>query len=82
VIRFDEESKHYTLRDLGEGSGTFVKIETPYVLSGTRIISFGDTHMVVKVLRDSIEIKFVDGPKQDEEFKFSVEQTPVTIGRQ
>jgi hypothetical protein len=52
VIKFHEHDRIYSIRDLGEGSGTFVKIEQPFPIIGTRIISFGDTHMVVKAERN------------------------------
>lgn len=81
VIRFDGESSNYTLTDLGEGSGTFVRIEEPYRLQGTRIASFGDTHMVLKIEDSTLEVKFVDGPKVNTEYTYTPEDVKVTVGR-
>jgi hypothetical protein len=37
----------YVLRDLGEGTGTFMKVEKQTILKNGNIISFGDSHMVI-----------------------------------
>lgn len=47
IIKYNVVDKRYYLRDLGDGSGTFVKIETALVLKNGYIISFGDSHMTV-----------------------------------
>jgi hypothetical protein len=38
------------LKDLGEGSGTFIKVETNFVLKNGHIVSFGENHMVVGIV--------------------------------
>jgi hypothetical protein len=80
------QSKYY-LRDLGEGNGTFVKLTQPLLLKNGYIISFGDTHMSVAFFQDRgnqgfdrIQLKFIDGPKTDESYEFSSEET-ILIGR-
>ncbi|MEE4248776.1 MAG: hypothetical protein V2I33_25645 [Kangiellaceae bacterium] len=62
VIKYEDGLSGYTLCDI-EGTGTFVKIDSPTKLVGTRIVSFGDTHMVVKATSDSVVINFADGEK-------------------
>lgn len=47
IIKYNTETRHYYIRDLGDGNGTFVKIETPLILKHGYIISYGDSHMVV-----------------------------------
>ena len=58
VIKYNMDNKSYYLRDLGDGSGTFVRLDVPLVslayfvdhlqiLKHGYIISFGDSHMVV-----------------------------------
>jgi hypothetical protein len=85
VIRYDEETTKYTIQDVGVGSGTFVKIEEAHPVSttGNTIISFGDTHMMVRLVDQStVKVKFVDGPKAMEDFVFSRFEKPVVmIGR-
>ena len=47
VIKYNLDDRSYYLRDLGDGSGTFVRIDTPLLLKHGYIISFGDSHMLV-----------------------------------
>jgi hypothetical protein len=56
VIKYNLDNKHYYLRDLGDGSGTFVRLDIPLILKHGYIISFGDSHMVVQ---------FVQEPRQE-----------------
>ena len=100
LIKYHPERKKYYLQDLGEGSGTFIKIEKELELKSGFIISFSDSHMLIhtrdmdlnsgleddpKVLqedkRGNITIKFLDGPKIDQVFRFKAEDKIVKIGR-
>jgi FHA domain len=47
VIKYNLDNRSYYLRDLGDGSGTFVRLDVPLILRHGYIISFGDSHMVV-----------------------------------
>ena len=67
IIKYGVESKCYYMKDLGEGTGTFVKIEQSLELQQGYIISFSDTHMVINLrVNGKIQIKFLDGPKTDQ----------------
>lgn len=84
VIKYNMDDKQYYMRDLGDGSGTFVRVDNCkyLVLKHGFIISFGDSHMVVQFSSDinepnnqevvnRITLKFLDGPKIDKEFSFT-----------
>ena len=47
VIKFHSGRQKYLISDLGDGSGTFVKINAPLLLKDGLIISFGNSHMTI-----------------------------------
>ena len=47
IIKYNMTDKHYYMRDLGDGSGTFVRIDQALKLKNGYIISYGDSHMTV-----------------------------------
>ena len=67
VVKYVTESKSYFLRDMGEGTGTFIKIDRSLVLHQGYIISYGDVHMAISILSNSnLQLKFLGGPKIDQ----------------
>ena len=84
------------MRDLGDGSGTFVRLDQPLDLKHGFIISFGDSHMIVNFFQaasseanystgqnrayEKIQLKFIDGPKTDKVFEFDT-NSKIQIGR-
>ena len=93
VIKYNENDRRYYLRDLGDGSGTFVRVDNikDLILKQGFIVSYGDSHMVVHLsnemdtqankLVSKISFKFLDGPKIDQTFTFSEEDEVIMIGR-
>lgn len=85
VIKYNPSTSKYYLKDLGDGSGTFARIDIPILLKHGYIISFGESHMVVNLAgenaRPSLTVKFLDGPKADQSFRYSPGDKPVLIGR-
>ena len=47
IIKYYMKDKSYYIRDLGKGSGTFVRLDVPLVLKNGFIISFGTSHLTV-----------------------------------
>ncbi len=67
AIKYGIEAKCYYIKDLGEGTGTFIKIESPLELQHGYILSFSDTHLVVHMkIEGKIQLRFLDGPKSDQ----------------
>jgi len=98
LIKYDPERRKYFLQDLGEGSGTFIKIEEELELKSGYIVSFSDSHMLIHTRDDNmvseddqktthedkkgnITIKFLDGPKVDQVYRFKSEDKQIKIGR-
>jgi hypothetical protein len=90
AIIFKKLTNHFSLADLGKGTGTFMKIIEPMLLKSRLIISFGDSHMAVNVQtgsrrqvldRPTLRILFIDGPKRDQSFSFEPSEAEVKIGR-
>lgn len=67
IIQFNVEKQCYFIRDCGQGTGTFVKIEQALTLKQGFIISYGDSHMYVNFdSKEKLQLKFLDGPKSDQ----------------
>lgn len=86
-IAFQSSQQRYTLKDLGEGTGTFLKLTFPHRLALPCIVSFGESHMKVTVLEEeALQIVFLEGPKKDvtlyDSFSnFTPADSPVKVGR-
>jgi hypothetical protein len=53
IIKYSLNDRQYYMRDLGDGSGTFVKIASQLPLKNGYIVSFGDSHMTVNFIQDT-----------------------------
>lgn len=47
IIKYNMADRQYYIRDLGKGSGTFVRLDIPLVLKNGFIVSFGTSHLTV-----------------------------------
>lgn len=63
--RFYIEKASFFIKDMGEGLGTFIRIEKPIKLISAYIFSFGDSHMIVHIENTLLTLKFIEGPKVD-----------------
>lgn len=89
MIKYDPASQSYYLKDLGDGSGTFVKVDQETALKTGYIISFADSHILLSISRPSsnskenenIVLKFLDGPKADEVYTFRPTDKLIRVGR-
>ncbi len=77
LIKYIQEATGYYLRDLGDGNGTFVRLDNPLILKTGYIISFGEFHMFIQIFEDHIEIssrtesKEIGEQKSQQNFSFS-----------
>lgn len=82
MIRYCD--KKYYIKDLADGTGTFIKVIKPILISGSYIVSFGDIHIAITMDRDSnkIIIKVLEGNRANEKFIFTTEQNEIIMGRE
>ena len=88
LIKYSKETTGYYLRDLGDGNGTFVRLDSSLVLKTGYIVSFGESHMYVQISseyenqdKNELELRFLDGPKIDQSFTFNEDNKTIKIGR-
>jgi pSer/pThr/pTyr-binding forkhead associated (FHA) protein len=84
VFKYSPAEMKYSVRDLGEGSGTFVRVQTALVLKQGYIVSFSDSHMMMQLdptTPHELGIRFVEGPKANQVYNFTPAESPVRIGR-
>lgn len=85
VIEFQAQKRAYYLKDLGDGNGTFIKIEDNQAIATGDIVHFGDSHARVMVQEQasgsSLTLQFYEGPLAEQECSFRQSQQPVSIGR-
>ena len=71
VLKYDSEHRHYLIRDNGQGTGTFLKIDCPLLLRSGYAVGFGDSTMLVELeAGPSVTLRFLDGPKAEESLYF------------
>eukprot|EP00826_Nyctotherus_ovalis_P037863 TRINITY_DN3495_c0_g1_i3.p1 TRINITY_DN3495_c0_g1~~TRINITY_DN3495_c0_g1_i3.p1 ORF type:complete len:148 (-),score=35.22 TRINITY_DN3495_c0_g1_i3:426-869(-) len=63
VIKYIADSKSYYVRDSGEGTGTFIQIDSSITLQNEYIISFAAFHIFLMITtHNELHLKFLDGP--------------------
>ena len=53
-IRFDPVKNKFLMKDMGDGSGTFIRIEEPTVLQSGTVICVGESHIIVGLIFDNL----------------------------
>lgn len=51
---------------MGEGMGTFIRLDRPLKLQNNFIISFGESHVIVQIEPNCLGLRFLDGPRIEE----------------
>lgn len=52
-VRFCPYRNKYLIKDMGDGSGTFIRIEEPTVLQSGTVICVGESHIIVGLIYDN-----------------------------
>jgi pSer/pThr/pTyr-binding forkhead associated (FHA) protein len=86
LITYQPSRAKYMISDLGDGTGTFLKISHEFILREGFIISFGNSHMKIMDAGNTsndqkLVIKFLEGPKANEEYGFHPSDEIILIGR-
>mmetsp|Transcript_21564 Transcript_21564/g.33214 ORF Transcript_21564/g.33214 Transcript_21564/m.33214 type:complete len:96 (-) Transcript_21564:581-868(-) len=53
-IRYCPLKNKFLLKDMGDGSGTFIRIEEPTILSSGTVICIGESHIIVGLIFDNL----------------------------
>lgn len=84
-INFDTRKRVFHLKDLGDGEGTFMKIEDNVILQNGDMLAFGDSLMSVSVSPNTsetpISLRFYEGPKAGAVLKYQPGDDVISIGR-
>ena len=96
MLKYNPMTRKYALKDLGDGSGTFIKVENKIKIKSGYIMSFSDSHVLLsisegikekslpdleKAPKDALTLKFLDGPKLGKKYNFLKENSVVKVGR-
>ena len=84
-IRFDNETKKYYIKDLGNGFGTFIKLNNEEKIKDNLLINIGETYIVFSFNNENekeLMIKIFTGDEQCNSYLFNMDnQTCIIIGR-
>ena len=53
-VRFDPTKNKFLIKDMGDGSGTFIRIEEPTVLQSGTVICVGESQIIVGLIFDNL----------------------------
>lgn len=85
VIEFYAANECFTVKDLGEGNGTFMKIMDSQTLHNGDVLSFGASHAGVQIQSQgsasTLTLRFFEGPRANEILSFGSNDEYVKIGR-
>ena len=65
MIKYETNNKYY-IKDLADGTGTFIKITKQIKLESGYLLSFGESHMTILIESHNIIIKFLEGMRANE----------------
>lgn len=69
IIKYNMADRQYYIRDLGKGSGTFVRLDVPLTLKNGFIISFGTSHLTVNFFQGEARRRGTGGEMEQSQSK-------------
>lgn len=69
------------LKDLGEGAGTFIRVNGSCPLTSGCIVSFSDVHILVLLEGSTLLLTPLTGDKMGKESSFLPDSSPILVGR-
>jgi hypothetical protein len=85
VIEYTLGNDCFTIKDLGEGNGTYKQIDNTHSLHNGDVLSFGASHAGVQIeskgAGSTLTLRFFEGPRASEIFSFGSNDELVKIGR-
>lgn len=85
VIEYSQAIENFLIKDLGDGNGTFMKIEGSHTLHDGDVLAFGLSYAGVQIQRQgpgsTLTLRFYEGPRASEMFSFGSNDDTIKIGR-
>lgn len=82
MIQFDVPNRNYLLKDLDEGSGTFIKVTKRTALTARSVLCIGKSSIAVVLLEVAhLQLTFIEGPKKGESVSFLGDEETISVGR-
>lgn len=54
-IRYCPYKNKYLIKDMGDGLGTFIRVEDPTILQSGTVICIGESHLIVGLIFENLE---------------------------
>ncbi len=85
VIEYSQATENFLIKDLGDGNGTFMKIEDSHALHDGDVLAFGLSYAGVQIQSQgtgsTLTLRFYEGPRASEMFSFGSNDDTIKIGR-
>ncbi|CAI2370941.1 unnamed protein product [Moneuplotes crassus] len=74
-IRYDYDEQNYKIKDLGVGSGVFMKLDYPTPLRDNHLINIGESYLIINLISTSQRIKALESDTEsDDDDSFKVDR--------
>lgn len=85
VIEYSPSHESFLIKDLGDGNGTFMKINGSHLLHDGDVLALGQSYAGVQIRSQDtgsmLTLRFYEGPRASEMFSFGSNDEIIKIGR-